>query len=140
MFDRFTQNARLAVFAARHHATELSSPELGTEHLLLGVMKFEQMLIAGEIAERVRLRAGELAMRVEKVPLQSEMPLTTEAKQVLARADELARRWRHPRTDVVHVLWALVADPATSGGRILAEVGISLERVESQLARIEVES
>jgi ATP-dependent Clp protease ATP-binding subunit ClpA len=137
VFDRFSQNARLAVFAARHHATELSSPELGTEHLLLGVMKYEQVLIPAEVAEKVRRRAGEIAMRVEKVPLQSEMAFTTEAKKALALADEVAKRWRHPCTDVVHVLWALAMDPATSAGRILTEVGITVARVETQLRNVQ---
>jgi ATP-dependent Clp protease ATP-binding subunit ClpC len=136
VFERFSQNARLVVFAARHHATELSSPELGTEHLLLGLMKYEQALIPAEIAEKVRLRAGEIAIRVSRIPIQGDMALTTEAKKALKKADDLAKRWKHPCTDVVHVLWALVTDPATSAGRILAEVGITAGQVEDRLREV----
>lgn len=133
MFDRFSQNARLAVFAARHHATELSSPELGTEHLLLGVMKYEQAILSAQIAERVRTRAGELATRIAKVPIQAEMAFTTEAKAALAQADTIAKKLRHPCTDVLHLLWALTVDPATSAGRILVEVGITLDQIEARM-------
>jgi len=124
------------VFAARHHAMEMSSPELGTEHLLLAAMKYQQVLIGPEIAEKVRRRAGEIAMRVAKRPLENEMPFTTEAKKVLSSADQVAKRFRHPCTDVVHVLWGLAIDPATSGGRILAEMGITVAQVEDQLRQV----
>jgi ATP-dependent Clp protease ATP-binding subunit ClpA len=131
VFDRFTQNARLAVFAARHHATELSSPELGTEHLLLGVLKYEQTIFSAEIALAVRRRASEIAVRVKKVPVQNDMALTTEAKTALAQADAVAKKLRHPCTDVLHLLWALTVDPATSAGRILTELGVTVEKIEA---------
>lgn len=122
MFERFSTRAQLVVFAARHYATQLSSPEMGTEHLLLGILHYEPSFFTRETAAFLRQRANEVAVRGLPVKLTDDMPMTKEARDVLALADQLTGRC----VDVRDLLWALAKDRDTSAGRILREAGFSL--------------
>lgn len=131
MFERFTERARLSLFAARNHTSELGSPELGTEHLLYGVLHQDHDLLGGEIAERLRSRIRDIAVR--GMTPKSDAPLTVEARRALKAADDISVAWHDRTIDLIHVLWGLAKENDTSAGRILAEEGITTRSIEAKM-------
>jgi len=97
MFERFTEKARRVIFFARYEASQYGAKEIATEHLLLGLMREDHMLMnrfLGPIEARVDLRAEieREIIRGERVSTSVEMPLSAEGKKVLALAWEEAQR------------------------------------------------
>jgi hypothetical protein len=129
VFERFTEQARQVVVLAQEEARTFKHEHIGTEHLLLGVLRARdgvgvQMLRSLDITvERVR---GEVVRIVgvgeEAAPAQ--MPFTAEAKHVLERALQESLGLDHTFIGTDHILLGLVSDDAGPSGRILRDCGI----------------
>lgn len=93
MFERFTERARTVVVLAQEEARALGHAYLGSEHLLLGVLRergaaSHLLASAGVTHARVRDRLAELVAPTDEPGRTDSIPFTAAAKQVL----ELARR------------------------------------------------
>ena len=106
MFETFTKAARQAVVMAHEEARSLHSTEIGTGHLLLGVVRVLPLLLPLR-ADDVRARLG-----IGEGGGAAELPLTDAARRVLEQAPVAARRLGHEHVAPGHVLMALSADPA----------------------------
>src|SRR4029077_20844812 len=107
MFERYTEKARRVVFFARYEASQYGAKEIATEHLLLGLMREDRMLMnqfLGPKAGRVDLRAdmAREITRGERVSTSVEMPLSAEGKKVLTRAGEEAQRMGRRQVSTEH--------------------------------------
>jgi len=136
MFERYTERARRVVFFARYEASLLGSNAIGTEHLLLGLIRENHGLPARLFRERSlsssTVRAA-VATEGERVSTAVDMPLTEEAKCALANAQEEAELMLHNYIGTEHLLLGLLRVREGIAAQVLAENGIRLGRVREDL-------
>src|SRR5690242_7947405 len=101
MFERFTEQARRAIFFARYEASHYGSPYIETEHLLLGILHERRDTLAklfpGKSAAESEIRK-EIEKRItqgERIPTSVDMALSQECRKVLMLAQETAARFGH---------------------------------------------
>jgi ATP-dependent Clp protease ATP-binding subunit ClpC len=126
MFDRFTPSARQVVVLAQDEARELRHHYIGTEHLLLGLLREEEGLAArtlreaGVVLTDVRVGVGSTGAERETGQIQ----FTTHARRLLEGGLRAAVRWGHGFVGTEHLLAGLVADPSSRAVRLLADNGL----------------
>ena len=113
MFDRFTSPARQVIVFAQDEARELKQDYIGTEHLLLGLLREEEGLAARTLPE---------------VGVTS-----AHARHVLENALRTAVRWSHGMIGTEHLLAGLLADPSSRAVRLLADAGLQPAAIAERL-------
>jgi ATP-dependent Clp protease ATP-binding subunit ClpC len=132
MFEKFTERGRKVIIYAREEAEKRQNDYLGTEHLLLGLLREEESLPM-IILRKMGLSAEELRMEVERnLPTGStiltfgDLPFTPRAKKVLELAVEEARLLGHSYIGSEHLLIGLVREDSGIAGKILRSLGANL--------------
>lgn len=132
MFERFTERGRKIIIYAKEEAERRQNDYLGTEHLLLAVLREEDSLPMA-ILRKMGLSAEELQMEVERnLPMGSstltfgDVPFTPRAKKVLELAVEEARLLGHNYIGSEHLLLGLVREDEGIAGKILRSFGANL--------------
>lgn len=143
--ERFTQRARRVLSLAQEEAERLQHGQIGTEHLLLGLMREE-----GGVAGRVLRDLGLDARRVEELvnrltdsgerQLGVALELSTGTKKILELAVDEARRMGHHYIGTEHLLLGLVRQQEGVAIEVLRRLGISPEEVRRQTRRVLQES
>ena len=135
-FERFTRRARQVVVLAQEEAEGLGHTRVGTEHLLLGVLRTEDEAVAPALAE-AGLAIESVRTKVEEhVTGESgrrRAPFTRAAKRALANAVREARDLGDRHIGVEHVLLALLGDERAGATRIAVELGADPERLREAL-------
>jgi ATP-dependent Clp protease ATP-binding subunit ClpA len=104
VFERYTEEGRRAIVLAHEEALELRSGEIGTAHLLLGVLRTVALLVPLRAHEvRVRIGVGDGAG-------EGGLPFTDAARRALEAAPQEAERLGHELVAPAHLLLALAAD------------------------------
>ncbi len=141
MFERFTERARRVIILAQEEAKRLNHSAVGTEHLLLGIIR-EGEGAASKVLEslninpeRVRAEIESAVGRGERTPYE-EVPLTPRAKKVLELALDEARRLGHNYISTEHLLLGLIREGEGVAARVLEAAGADLERVRSQVVSL----
>jgi hypothetical protein len=130
VFERFTQQARQVVVWAQEEARGLQHHDIGTEHILLGLLRGEQGLAGrvleshGVTVERVRAQVARVGSGEE--PRSGQIPFTPQAKQVLETAPGEALSLGHDYIATEHVLLALLRDDEGVAVRILSDCDVDL--------------
>jgi ATP-dependent Clp protease ATP-binding subunit ClpC len=142
--ERFTQRARRVLSIAHQEAERAQNNNIGTEHLLLGLMEEE-----GGVAGRVLRELGMIADRVREVVKRVTSPsssfdpnrveLASETQQVLEHAVEEARRLGHHYIGTEHILLGLVRVDSTAT-EVLRRLGVTSEQIRRQTRRVLNES
>ena len=133
-FGRFTERARQVVVFAQEEARALGHEHVGTEHLLLGVLRVDGALAAqalnslGVTSEVVRREMERVIGRGAGAPT-GLMRFTPRAKKVLELALREARALEHNYIGTEHVLLALVTEEEGVASRILRDLGADAEKV-----------
>ena len=132
MFEKFTERGRKVIIFAREEAEKRQNDYLGTEHLLLGLLREEESLPM-VILKKMGLSAEELRLEVERnLPTGSniltfgDIPFTPRAKKVLELAVEEARLLGHSYIGSEHLLIGLIREDAGIAGKILRSLGANL--------------
>lgn len=132
MFEKFTERGRKVIIYAREEAEKRQNDYLGTEHLLLGLLREEESLPM-VILKKMGLSAEELRLEVERnLPTGSniltfgDIPFTPRAKKVLELAVEEARLLGHSYIGSEHLLIGLIREDAGIAGKILRSLGANL--------------
>lgn len=132
MFEKFTERGRKVIIFAREEAEKRQNDYLGTEHLLLGLLREEDSLPM-TILKKMGLSAEELRLEVERnLPTGSniltfgDIPFTPRAKKVLELAVEEARLLGHSYIGSEHLLIGLIREDAGIAGKILRSLGANL--------------
>jgi hypothetical protein len=135
VFERFSESARRVVVLAAEEARGLGADRIGTEHLLLGVLRVEDDAAAAALGD-IGVDADAVRARVprEGEPATAgQIPFTPEAKRTL----ELALREALAQGDAyigpVHVLLGLTRDPSSAAMRILGELGVDETRIRARV-------
>lgn len=138
MFERFTQQARQVVVWAQEEARGLQHNYIGTEHLLLGLLREEQGLAArvlaslGVTVEQVRAQVVRIAGAGEE-PSSGQIPFTPQAKQVLEMALGEALSLGHDDIATEHVLLGLLRDDEGVAVRILMDCDVDLPDLRDEV-------
>jgi ATP-dependent Clp protease ATP-binding subunit ClpC len=120
--ERFTPRARQVVVLAQDEARDLRHDYIGTEHLVLGLVREEEGIAARVLADLgVTLEAirGRLAHGGGEQPTTGQIQFLPPAKRALEAAAEQADAMHHPWLGTEHLLLGLVDDPASVGSRAL---------------------
>ena len=144
MFERFTQEAREVVVLAREEARELRHSYIGTEHLLLGLLREEEGLAAralqalGITVERTREEVARLVRTGDEgmVSHVGRAPFTPRAKEVLERSLRASLRLGHHYIGPEHILLGLTQENDGVAARILLEFDADAEKIRDELLRL----
>lgn len=142
MFERFTEQARRVLFFARYEASQLGSNAIGTEHLLLGLLR-EGKGLTGRIFDRahvdgmaVHMEISDAAADRPKIATSVEITLAAEAKAALQHAADEADSLRHAHIGGEHMLLGLLHLRDSVAGAILARAGLRLEAVRDSIVSL----
>ena len=138
--DQFTQRARRVLSFAHREAAMSHSAQIGTEHLLLGLIQ-AQGSTAGKVLENLdvtadRVREINAAMEPEEAPIEISRPqevLSEEVQAVLRAAVQRAADAHDNYISTEHLLLSLIEMPDTRAGRILERMGLDKNRIHDQL-------
>jgi excisionase family DNA binding protein len=140
-FDRFTKRARHVLTLATEEARHFQHNYIGTEHLLLGLIREGEGAAAkvlgnlGIEIEQVRHAVEAIIGRGEHI-VQGEVGLTHRAKKVIELAVDEARRLNHRFVGTEHLLLGLIREGEGIGAGVLASFGLQLEQVRMETLRV----
>ncbi|MBO8158007.1 ATP-dependent Clp protease ATP-binding subunit [Thermosyntropha sp.] len=140
MFRRFTQRARSAVMYAQEEARSLGHPAIGTEHILLGLLR-EGEGIGARALTSLGIDLGKVRQEVIKVVGQrgevekpeGDLPITPRAKKVFNLAFDEARLQGVNYVGTEHLLLALLREEEGVAGQVLMSMGVKLDEVREQV-------
>ncbi|HRI44105.1 MAG TPA: ATP-dependent Clp protease ATP-binding subunit [Fimbriimonadaceae bacterium] len=142
MWQRFTERARKVVFYAQEEAQKFGEGYVSTEHLLLGLVR-ESDSVAARVLERLGVSLGRIRAEVEKQlprgdarPSQ-DMTLTPRAKRVIDLAYDEARNLNNNYIGTEHLLLGLIREGDGLAGRVLAKLGVELERARREVMALQ---
>ena len=141
MFERFTERARQVVVLAQEEARTLKHNYIGTEHILLGLLREEEGLAARVLeslditVERVRAQVVRIVGSGEEVT-SGQIPFTPRAKKVLELALREALSLGHNYIGTEHILLGLVRENEGVAARILLDFEADAERIRSEVIRM----
>jgi len=140
MFERYTEMARRAIFFARYEASQLGSPYIETEHLLLGVLRTDTPLAIRLLGptDKLEMIRGQIARQSPERPrLQTsvDLPLSHECKRVLAYASEEAERLNQKNVGAEHLLLGLSREEGSVAAKILSEHGLTEQKLKEEAKR-----
>lgn len=137
MFGRFTRRAQKVILLAQEEARRLGYPYIGTEHLLLGLVR-EGEGVSAKVLEEMNIDVRKIRAAIEKMvePGQGagavvEVSFTPRAKKVLELAIDEARRLGHNYVGTEHILLGLIREGEGVAAQILTGMGADLERVRN---------
>ncbi len=140
MFERFTERARHVVVLAQEEARALHHNYIGTEHVLLGLLREEDGLAAmvlhsrGITVEEARDRVARIVGRGDAQKLTGGLiPFTARAKKVLELALREALSLRHNYIGTEHILLGLLRENEGVAARILVDFGTSDTQLRDEL-------
>ena len=141
MFERFTERARQVVVLAQDEARALKHNYIGTEHILLGLLREEEGL-AARVLESLDITVEEVRAQVARIVGQGDevttgqIPFTPRAKKVLDLALREALSLGHNHIGPEHILLGLVRENDGVGARILLDLGAGAEKVRGEIIRM----
>ena len=140
-FDKFTERARRVLTLAQEEAQRFNHNYIGTEHLLLGLVR-EGDGVAAKVLSNLGVELGKVRSAVEFIigrgdrAVLGEIGLTPRAKKVIELAVDEARRLNHHYIGTEHLLLGLVREGEGIAAGVLESLGVNLERVRAETTRI----
>jgi ATP-dependent Clp protease ATP-binding subunit ClpA len=134
MFEQFTDQARRVVVLAQEESRELRHAHIGTEHLLLGLLRDDSdstehaLAAAGVTSANVRQQLERTVGRGRKEP-GGHIPFTPRAKQALEAALRASQRLGHAHMGPPHLLRGLLDVPDGMAARILTDLNVDVEHL-----------
>jgi ATP-dependent Clp protease ATP-binding subunit ClpC len=140
MFERYTERARRVIFFARYEASQLGSPYIETEHVLLGLLREDKVLAnrflrSQASMESIRKQIEARRTMGEKVSTSVDLPLSNESKRVLAYAAEEAEKLSNNQIGTEHLLLGVLREENCFAAAILHERGLRHASVLEELSR-----
>ncbi len=128
-FERFTEDAKRTLTLAQEEAERSHNSYIGTEHLLLGLLRVQK-----GTAYRVLTDLGVHIATVREVIVQSIIP-TSRVKKVIELSFEEARRMGHNEVDTGHILLGLIVEGEGIAAHVLTDLGATLQKVRPAIER-----
>jgi len=140
-FDKFTERARWVLALAQEQARRLGHNYIGTEHILLGLVR-EKNGMAANILSNLGIGLDKVRAAVEFIigrgegTTQTEIGLTPRAKKVIELAIDESRLLGHQYIGTEHILLGLLGEKEGVAAAVLETLGVSVERVHTELNRL----
>ena len=140
-FDKFTERARRVLTLAQEEALRFNHNYIGTEHLLLGLVR-EGEGVAAKVLANLGVELNKVRSAVEFIigrgdrAVMGEIGLTPRAKKVIELAVDEARRLGHHYIGTEHLLLGLVREGEGIAAGVLESLGVSLEKLRGEVTRI----
>ncbi len=145
MNGMFTERVKRVMQLAREESVRLGTDYVGTEHLLLGLLK-EGEGVAITAMRNLQVDLEELGREIERaiapsgtsslMTIGQMIPFTPRAKRVLEVAAQEARSMSHKYIGTEHLLLALIKDQDSAAANSLANLGLEYDRVREEIDRI----
>ena len=142
MFNRFTERAKKVIFLAREEARRLDHDYLGTEHILLGLIR-EGEGIGAAALQNLAIDLAQVRAGVEKAVgrgggtlFLGQIPFTPRAKKVLELAVTEARNLGHNYIGTEHLLLGLIREAEGVAAQILTSLGADLGKVREEVSNL----
>jgi ATP-dependent Clp protease ATP-binding subunit ClpC len=141
MFERFTQRARRVVVLAQEEASLLNHNYIGTEHILLGLIR-ESEGVAARALESLGISLGAVRQQVEKIIGRGQqapsghIPFTPRAKKVLELSLREAKALGHNYIGTEHILLGLIREGSGVAAQVLVKLGADLNRARQQVVQL----
>jgi ATP-dependent Clp protease ATP-binding subunit ClpC len=139
VYERFTDRARKVMQLANQEAQRFSHEYVGTEHLLLGLIK-EGNGVGANVLKNLGVDLRETRVEVEKVVQagtemvsMGKLPRTPRAKVVIENAIDEARKLNHYYVGTEHLLLGLIRERETVAGEVLSRLGLEAETVRAEV-------
>ena len=142
MFNRFTERARKVIILAKEEARRFNHDYLGTEHILLGLIREGEGVAAavlqklGTSLETIRLEVEKLVQPGPSTQILGDIPFTPRAKKVLELAAEEARALGHNYIGTEHILLGLIKEGEGVASQVLLNVGLDLNAVRNEIMEL----
>ncbi len=140
MFAKFTQRAHHVIHLAKDEAKSMGHPAVGTEHLLLGLVREEEgvgaksLLNLGLDLNIVRKTVRDIVAPGRDNP--EEVGLTPRAKKVLELAGDEAQKWGVNYVGTEHLLLGLVREGEGVAAQVLIDLGVSADAIRKQVVSL----
>jgi ATP-dependent Clp protease ATP-binding subunit ClpC len=141
MFERYNEKARRVIFTARYEASELGTPQIEVEHLLLGVLGEDRelrnyFLPTYRTVEAVRTEVEEHLDLGPPIPATADMPLSQACKRVLAYTMDEADHHGDRTIEPGHLLAGILRENESFAAGWLWRRGVRLEAVRKTLGGV----
>jgi ATP-dependent Clp protease ATP-binding subunit ClpA len=137
-FERFTERAKKVLSLAQEEAEKAHHTHIGTEHLLLGLLR-EKDGLAARVLDRLGVDAGRVRETIEAVLGRGERILieqilpTSRVKKVIEMSFEEAHRMGHNYVGTEHLLLGLLIEGDGIAAHVLTDLGVTLKAVRSEV-------
>ncbi|MCZ6683369.1 MAG: ATP-dependent Clp protease ATP-binding subunit, partial [Planctomycetota bacterium] len=142
MFERFTDRARKVMALANQEAQRFNHEYIGTEHILLGLVK-EGSGVGANVLKNLDVDLRKVRIEVEKLvksgpdmATMGKLPQTPRAKKVIEFAIEEARNLNHNYVGTEHLLLGLLREQDGVAAHVLMNLGIKLEEVREEVLNL----
>jgi len=142
VFEKFNEKARRALFFARYEASKLGSRVIESEHVLLGILREGEETVA-ELFRRFHVKPEEVRREiegervfVERISSTAELPLSEEAKKILAYAAHEAESMLHPAVGSEHLLVGSLRVEGCLAMRVLTQQGFDVYTLREEVLAI----
>lgn len=142
MFNRFTERARKVIVFAKEEARRFNHDYIGTEHLLLGLIREGEGVAAsvlqklGVDLESIRIEVEKLVQPGPQTQVVGDIPFTPRSKKALELAAEEARALGHNYIGTEHLLLGLVKEGEGMAYRVLLNLGLDLGKLRNEVMEI----
>ncbi len=142
MFERFTDRARKVMALANQEAQRFNHEYIGTEHILLGLVKEGSGVGANVLKNldvdlrKVRLEVEKLVKAGPEMVTMGKLPQTPRAKKVIEYAIEEARNLNHNYVGTEHLLLGLLREHDGVAAQVLMNLGLRLEDVREEVLNL----
>lgn len=142
MYERFTDRARKVMQLANQEAQRFNHEYIGTEHILLGLVK-EGSGVAAQVLKNLDIDLRKIRLEVEKIVLpgpdtvnMGKLPQTPRAKKVIEYAIEEARNLNHNYVGTEHLLLGLLREEEAVAAQVLLNLGLKWEDVREETLQV----
>src|SRR5438552_4528251 len=144
MYERFTDRARKVMQLANQEAQRFNHEYIGTEHILLGLVK-EGSGVAANVLKNLDIDLRKIRLEVEKIGqhgpggeqvVMGRLPHTPRAKKVIEYSIEEARNLNHNYVGTEHVLLGLLREQEGVAAQVLMNLGLKLEDVREEVLNL----
>jgi len=145
MFKKYTEKAKRAIMIAQEEAINLNHDYIGTEHILIGLLKEEEG-VAYQVLKELGVDADKVVEEIDRIVGKGEyqqvgeISFTPRSKKVLELASQEASQLKHNYIGTEHILLGLIKEGSGVAVRILTDLGINLNNVYSRIMKILMEN
>ena len=142
MFNRFTERARKVILLAKEEAKRFNHDYIGTEHILLGLVREGEGVAAAVLAsmglssDKIRLEVEKFVQAGPSTVISGDIPFTPKAKKVIELSMDEARNLGHNYIGTEHLLLGLIREGEGVASQVLLSLGLDLDKVRTEVMNL----